>query len=140
MRKGLRADLSGPVLAIIITVAIIAAGLVIAAYFWWLAPHASKTPTITIVGEPSLTQDSSGTWHLYLTVKNDGTDAVQVNYAVINGVKFNPASPVTVNGGDKADIEFTNSTAVTIDTSNPNVSGSLITNGGVYPFNAYIVS
>jgi len=38
----MRGDLSAPVLAIIVTIGIIAAGLVLLAWFWWFAPQAGK--------------------------------------------------------------------------------------------------
>jgi len=49
MRRLHRGDLSAPVLAIIVTIGIIAAGLVLMAWFWWFAPQAGKTggPTDT---------------------------------------------------------------------------------------------
>ena len=38
----MRGDLSAPVLAILVTIGIIAAGLVLLAWFWWFAPQAGK--------------------------------------------------------------------------------------------------
>lgn len=151
MRRALRADLSGPVLAIIITVAIIAAGIGLMAYFWWLAPHASKTPTLTVIGTPALQvsgDDTNGyTIDVYVTVKNDGTDAVQVQSLVItddNGAKYtlNPAggSAVTVNPGQKVQIDFEQSGLTSAPAfSKPSYSATILTDGGVIPVTVYVV-
>jgi hypothetical protein len=135
MRRLLRADLSGPVLAIIITVAIIAAGIGLVAYFWWLAPQAGKTPALVVVGEPALLQDN-GTWHLYMTVKNTGTEDINITKVIIEGNVFNGAVNQIISAGDKVDLDITNSTAITI--TGPSVEGVLVTDGGVYPFSAYV--
>lgn len=130
MRKMLRADLSGPVLAIIVTVAIIAAGLGVLAYFWYLAPTASKTPTLSIIGEPAILGNT-----LYMTVKNLGSQDVTVLKVAIGGQSFdvtmNPIQP-----GAEASIEVVLD-QVTL-TGNV-VEGVLITTAGTYPFSAYIV-
>jgi len=47
MRRLHRGDLSAPVLAIIVTIGIIAAGLVLMAWFWWFAPQAGKAGVLT---------------------------------------------------------------------------------------------
>jgi len=50
----MRGDLSAPVLAILVTIGIIAAGLVLLAWFWWFAPQAGKTGVLQIIGQPAL--------------------------------------------------------------------------------------
>jgi len=52
--KTMRGDLSALVLAILVTIGIIAAGLVLLAWFWWFAPQAGKTGVLQIIGQPAL--------------------------------------------------------------------------------------
>jgi len=132
--KVLRADLSGPVLAILVTVAVIAAGIGILAYFWWMAPHASKAPTIEIIGAPAY-DPTSGT--AYVTVRNPGNEPVKVKKLVINGVEFTPeGGSVTVPAGDKEDITFTGAPT---SVSGYSVEGILVTDGGTVPITLYVV-
>ncbi|MEM1695999.1 MAG: hypothetical protein QXQ90_05335 [Desulfurococcaceae archaeon] len=128
--KQLRADLSGPVLAIIVTVAIIAAGLGILAYFWYVAPSSAKTPTLVIVGEPAVLGN-----RLYITVKNIGSKEVQIQSVVIGGTTINVIQQV--NPGEELALEI-DITGATV--SGPVAEGVLLTTAGTYPFNAYIVS
>lgn len=141
MKRLLRADLSGPILAIIITAAVVAAGLGLIAYFWWVAPQASKTATVTVVGEPALMWNStSSTWTLYITLKNTGTASVNVEYAVINGYKLSLANAVTLGPGEQEAITFTYVNGTATQFTGPSVEGTVITDGGVIPFSAYVIS
>ncbi|MEM1761496.1 MAG: hypothetical protein QW043_02845, partial [Desulfurococcaceae archaeon] len=49
----MRGDLSAPVLAIIVTIGIIAAGLVLLAWFWWFAPQAGRAGVLQVLGMPT---------------------------------------------------------------------------------------
>lgn len=76
-RKG---DLSAPILAIIVTVGLISAGLMIMAWFWWIAPRLGKTGLLMVVGTPvfvCIKVDSSTgeciSGNLTLTIRNAGT-------------------------------------------------------------------
>lgn len=129
--KYVRADLSGPVLAIIVTVAIIAAGLGVLAYFWYVAPSASKTPTLTIIGEPAIVGDS-----LYISVKNIGSKDVTIQAVVIGGQTFTVDQRVSPGDSTTLNVNITG-----VDVSNRLVvEGVLLTSAGTYPFNAYVVS
>ena len=149
MKRGLRADLSGPVLAIIITVALIAAGIGLVAYFWWLAPHASKTATVAVVGTPALqVTEDNGTYiiDVYATLKNDGTDAVVVHGLVIKddtGAKHT-LSPVggdvTIGPGDKVEIDFQETGLTSAPAfNNPSYDATILTDSGVIPITVYVV-
>jgi hypothetical protein len=102
MRRLHRGDLSAPVLAIIVTIGIIAAGLVLMAWFWWFAPQAGKTGALQILGQPSVTC-SGATGTARLTVRNVGNDVVSIPISggiVIGGQEFDiDASKTTVTDG-----------------------------------------
>jgi len=131
--RALRADLSGPVLAILVTVAIIAAGIGVLAYFWWMAPHASKAATIEIIGAPAY-DAASGT--AYITIKNVGNEVVKVKALTINGQPLRPIEEVEIGPGEKADVIFTGGPTV----SEPTVEAILVTDGGTVPITLYVVS
>lgn len=130
--RSLRADLSGPVLAIIITVAIIAAGLGVAVYFWYIAPTVAKTPTLVIVGEPAIVGDS-----LYITVKNIGSKDVTIQSLVLGGQSFS-VNEVIQAGTEKA-LEI-GIAGATVPSNAIVAEGVLLTTAGTYPFSAYVVS
>jgi len=130
--KILRADLSGPVLAILVTVAIIAAGIGVMAYFWWMAPHASKAPTIEIIGAPAYDKNS-GT--AYVTVRNVGNDPVTIEKLVISGYELTP-DKTDVSAGQKVSITFSGGPTGLTGYS---VEAVLVTDGGVVPITLYIV-
>ena len=145
-----RADLSGPVLAIIVTVGLIAAGVILIAYFWWLAPHASKTPTVSVVGTPSLQisgDDTNGyTIDVYVTLKNDGTEPVTVHSLVIkddNNVKHTltpVGGDVTIAPGESVEINFQETGLTNAPPFNdPSYEASILTDGGVIPVVVYVV-
>jgi len=131
----IRADLSGPVLAILVTVAIIAAGIGVLAYFWWMAPHAAKAPTLEVIGAPAL--DATG-GKVYITVRNVGNDPIKVKGLVVNGVELEPqGGEVIIRGGDKEAIIFTGALA---GITGPSVEATLVTDGGVVPVTLYVVN
>jgi len=139
--KGFRADLSGPVLAIIVTVGVIAAGLGLLAYFWWLAPNAGKTATLTVVGTPAMMVDSNGTVTVFATLKNVGNDAVQVKQLVLSisgtPITLNPDNSI-ISAGAKVYVTFTG-TLGSATPSDPSYQGTLLTNAGAYPVTVYFV-
>jgi hypothetical protein len=116
MRRLHRGDLSAPVLAIIVTIGVIAAGLVLMAWFWWFAPQAGKTGALQILGQPSVTC-SGTTGTARLTVRNVGNDVVSI-----------PISGGIVIGGKEFDIDATKTTVTDgqIDATN----GLVILNSG----------
>lgn len=151
MRKA-RADLSGPVLTIIVTLAVIAAGLIIMGYFWWFAPHASKQAAITVLGEPALqispVNDTYSTIDVYVTLKNDGNDNVTIQKLVLSDdnrakIELLPSSggSVILAKGTKQQITFEVTKANTEFSFNnsPSYEGTILTDSGVIPVSVYVV-
>lgn len=133
----LRGDLSAPVLAILVTIGIIAAGLILLAWFWWFAPYAGKTGSISILGTPSIT--SAGT--LYLSVRNTGNDAVVITGVTVNNVacSYNDDTSlnITVQPGESRALVLTCPNAVPQNART--VNGVVITNYGTYQFTASVL-
>jgi len=140
----LRADLSGPVLAILVTIAVIAAGIGLMAYFWWVAPTASKMPTLSVIGEPALSV-STDTVSVYISLKNVGSEAITVEKLVIvddegTALELTP-STTTIGAGQKASITFSKDVSgTTVKFTNPVYGATLVTDGGVIPINVYLIT
>jgi len=94
MRRLHRGDLSAPVLAIIVTIGIITAGLVLMAWFWWFAPQAGKAGTLQILGTPSIVKEKIGGvdhWVAYISVRNAGNEKITVIGVTVKGVSMSKA-------------------------------------------------
>jgi hypothetical protein len=101
MRRLHRGDLSAPVLAIIVTVGIIAAGLVLMAWFWWFAPQAGKAGTLQILGTPSIVWDNASLrWVAYISVRNVGNDPITIVGVVVKGVSMDKEGPLWIKIGE----------------------------------------
>jgi hypothetical protein len=70
-----------------VTIGIIAAGLVLLAWFWWFAPTAGKAGSLQILGTPVLVKEGTN-WVAYIGVRNTGNDPVTITGVVIEGVSF----------------------------------------------------
>jgi hypothetical protein len=135
MRK-IRGDLSAPVLAIIVTVGIIAAGLLLMAWFWWFAPTAGKAGTPEILGQPALV---SSTKTAYISVRNVGNVAITISGVVVSGTTCNIISgSTTLSPGESTVLEAT-CTDLTIPSGTYTVSGVIQTNYGVYTVTLAVV-
>jgi hypothetical protein len=134
MRRLHRGDLSAPVLAIIVTIGIIAAGLVLMAWFWWFAPQAGKTGVLTIIGQPALIcKKTDATYYVekaLISVKNSGTETVTINAVVIEGTNYTP-DPDSVSAGESASITATPPSGTPCP-DKPAVTGTISTNAGTY--------
>jgi hypothetical protein len=140
MRRLHRGDLSAPVLAIIVTVGVIAAGVVLMAWFWWFAPQAGKTGALQILGQPSV-RCGGGTGTARLTVRNVGNDEVSIPVSggiVIGGNSFNitkvngrsvSGDTVNIKAGESAVIEATGSCDASWGKA---VDGVILTSVGTY--------
>lgn len=135
MRR-LKGDLSAPVLAIIVTIGIISAGLVLLAWFWWFAPQVGKTGTLIVVGQPVIicTESKSITPRAYLSVKNVGNSPVAIKEVIIAGFT-NTSSIVNdlINVGASTYLEV--QLPLDLCTSvqdNRTVEGVIITDSGTY--------
>jgi len=136
----MRGDLSAPVLAIIVTIGIIAAGLVLLAWFWWFAPQAGKTGTLQILGQPSVVcSDDTGT--VYISVKNVGNTVVNipVNGSIVVGTESFNISKVdgeTVQGTkvkiDPGDSKIIEASGTCVASWGKAVDGFILTDAGTY--------
>jgi len=134
--RKIRGDLSAPVLAIIVTIGIIAAGLVLMAWFWWFAPTAGKAGTLEIIGQPALVVNS--TYKIaYISVRNVGNAAVTVQKVIVNGTACDIDAKV-INPGESKVLEADCSNA-TISPGVYTVTGVIQTDYGVYTVNLAVV-
>jgi len=147
----MRGDLSAPVLAIIVTIGIIAAGLILLAWFWWFAPTAGKAGSLQILGTPAIVLTNDGgtpnnytddTWTLYIGVRNTGNDRITISAVTVKAMNCNLASGTnTINPGDAPTLVYTCTASQTsyIDpTKEYTVSGVISTNYGSYSFSAAV--
>lgn len=136
--RKIRGDLSAPVLAIIVTIGIIAAGLVLMAWFWWFAPTAGKAGTLEIIGQPALVNLNSSK-KAYISVRNVGNAAVTVqeNGVIVNGTECTIDATV-INPGESKVLVADCSNA-TISPGVYTVTGVIQTDYGVYTVNLAVV-
>jgi hypothetical protein len=151
MRRLHRGDLSAPVLAIIVTIGIIAAGLVLMAWFWWFAPQAGKAGTLQILGTPSIVLDKvSNRWVVYISVRNVGNDPITITGVVVKGVsmdkegtgwiKTDATYTDTLSSGQSGIIIAKNDTRLlAIETTEYSVPCIIQTNYGVFTVNLAVV-
>jgi len=136
--RKIRGDLSAPVLAIIVTIGIIAAGLVLMAWFWWFASTASKAGTLEIIGQPALVVNSTHKI-AYISVRNVGNAAVTVQKVIVNGTICTiTGDSITLNPGESKVLEADCSNA-TISPGVYTVTGVIQTDYGVYTVNLAVV-
>jgi hypothetical protein len=130
MRRLHRGDLSAPVLAIIVTIGVIAAGLVLMAWFWWFAPQAGKTGVLTIIGQPALICNATGVDSALISVKNAGSENVTISKVVILGTEFTPDKTSVPAGGSES-IKATPTKTISCP-SEAAVTGTILTSAGTY--------
>ncbi|MEM1642654.1 MAG: hypothetical protein QXK07_05365 [Desulfurococcaceae archaeon] len=133
----LRGDLSAPVLAILVTIGIIAAGLILLAWFWWFAPQAGRTGTLQILGTPAI--DESG--RLYISVRNVGTETVTIDKIYVEGVEcqIQDSSNKEVPPGPGISIVAECSGVQDKLEGKPAVTGVIVTDYGTYSFTAAVI-
>ncbi|MGC8983007.1 MAG: hypothetical protein ACP5KA_04555 [Desulfurococcaceae archaeon] len=142
-----RADLSAPVLAILVTIGIIAAGLVLLAWFFWFAPQAGRAGSLQVLGTPVIVCTTSGA-NLTIAVRNVGNANVTITGAVVAGISFNKiysdeeitTGGVTLKPGDSKTVIFesTDSKVQTEICGKYSVEGYLTTDYGVFGFSAAV--
>lgn len=136
MRKT-KGDLSAPVLAIIVTIGIIAAGLVLVAWFWWFAPQAGKTGALVIQGQPVIQCPDSGDCVLIISIKNVGNDNVKLTEVYVTGY-FVDVEDIELKAGEAKSLSILLNNIKKSDictVSCPNaVEGVLMTTAGTYVY------
>jgi hypothetical protein len=141
----MRGDLSAPVLAIIVTIGIIAAGLVLLAWFWWFAPTAGKSGSLQILGQPSLiyTKKDSNQYNYtaYIGVRNTGNDAIQIIGLTVEGVSCTDLTLETqqliLSPGGSGTLKAT--CTFTSQLTKYTVQGVIYTNYGTYTVNLAVI-
>jgi len=123
----MRGDLSAPVLAIIVTIGIIAAGLVLLAWFWWFAPQAGKTGALQIIGQPAVICNQTGST-VIISVKNTGSEKVTVTYIYVGNLTYSVTK--ALDPGQSADISVNGDSCPA--TWQYSVNGAVLTTAGTY--------
>jgi hypothetical protein len=126
LRKG---DLSAPVLAIIVTIGLIAAGLVLLAWFFWFAPQASKTGALQIIGQPAVVCNGTYNSWVVISLKNTGSNELTVSQVLVGNLTY------TITGGTLlpgASNEFTPKGRACPATWKYTVDGAVVTSAGTY--------
>ena len=128
--KARRGDLSGPVLAILVTLVLLAIGAAIVAYFVLLG-GAPQQAVIAVVGQPTIVKGSGNNFIANITIKNVGstnitltTTNVRLN---ITGTVVTPnyISRTTLTPGATATIGFYVTNRWPLVASKETVSGVL---------------
>jgi hypothetical protein len=131
----MRGDLSAPVLAIIVTIGLIAAGLIVLAWFWYFAPQAGKTGTLQILGQPVIICLQSSP-RAVLSVKNLGTLDLTIT-GIYAGQMNRTNLNVTVPAGQSKDL------TIQLNGSCPSekiiIDGVIVTTAGTYPTSFTII-
>jgi len=130
----MRGDLSAPVLAIIVTIGIIAAGLILLAWFWWFAPSAGKAGSLQILGTPVF---DNTTKNATIALRNTGNDAITIyrNGVYVNGTQCTIDS-ITIDPG-KSQVITATCTGATV--TGRTVDGYINTNYGVFPVTLNVI-
>ena len=130
----IRGDLSAPVLAILVTIGVIVAGLVLLAWFWWFAPTAGHAGSLQILGQPAI---DNSTKTAYISVKNTGNAPITIEGVVVKGQQCT-FTQLQLQPGESKTITV-NCTRVTIDLNERVVNGIIHTDYGVYTVSLVVV-
>jgi len=135
MRRLHRGDLSAPVLAIIVTIGVIAAGLVLMAWFWWFAPQAGKAGTLQILGIPVYNNVSN---KVYIAIKNSGNDKITIKSIIVNGTVCATDINKVIDAG-KSDVIEESCTNIPIVRTRT-IDGAITTDQGVFPITFNVIT
>ena len=109
--KARRGDLSGPVLAILVTLVLLAIGAAIIAYFVLLG-GAPQQGVIAVVGQPTIVRAGANNFIANVTIKNVGSTTISISAADVRlnitgvTVSANYVSRTTLPPGATATIGF----------------------------------
>jgi hypothetical protein len=148
--RSMRGDLSAPVLAIIVTIGIIAAGLVLLAWFWWFAPSAGKAGTLQVYGQPSIIY--ADPTKIIISARNTGNDIIEITSITVKNVTCDFTTKlIALDPGESKVIEISNATAnnannicnnlkdLNIKPTEYTVQGIIYTNYGTYTVNFAVI-
>jgi archaellum component FlaF (FlaF/FlaG flagellin family) len=129
--KARRGDLSGPVLAILVTLVLLAIGAAIVAYFVLLGA-APQQAVIAVVGQPTIVKSGANNFIANVTIKNVGSANITLQttdvYLNITGttVSANYVSKTYLTPGSTATIGFQVNNKWPAVAGRETVSGALI--------------
>jgi len=121
-----RAAFSLPVIALAATVVIVAVGLTMVAWYWFLASGGS----VEVLGQPALVRKGDY-YEAYLSIRNSGRDAVIVYGLEVEGGKCNIENDCSIKPGESLVIEARCS--INPEPGTSVVRGVLLTSQGSYP-------
>ena len=120
------AAFSPPAIALAATVVVVAVGLTMVAWYWFLAPNGS----VEVLGQPALVRKGDY-YEACIAVRNSGRDAVAVYGLEVEGVKCSVESGDSIKPGESLVIEARCS--INPDPGTSVVRGVLLTTQGSYP-------
>jgi hypothetical protein len=128
--KARRGDLSGPVLAILVTLVLLAIGAAIIAYFVLLG-GAPQQGVIAVVGQPTIVKAGSDGFIASVTIKNVGSAVISSSSVSLNitGTTLT-ASLGDLAPGATATLSFSAGSGWSTIQDKDTVSGALITGAG----------
>jgi hypothetical protein len=121
-----RAAFSPPVLALAAAVAVVAVGLTMVAWYWFLAPNGS----VEVLGQPALVRKGDY-YEAYIAVRNSGRGAVAVYGLEVEGRECIIETGNNIKPGESLVIEARCS--INPDPGASVVKGVLSTSCGSYP-------
>jgi hypothetical protein len=132
--KARRGDLSGPVLAILVTLVLLAIGAAIIAYFVLIGGGAPQQAVIAVVGQPTIVKDGSG-FIANITIKNVGSasatlskDDIKLNI-IEQQLIADYLSSTSLSPGSTAAIGFKANSGWSTIQNKETVSGALVIRG-----------
>jgi hypothetical protein len=128
--KARRGDLSGPVLAILVTLVLLAIGAAIIAYFVLLG-GAPQQGVIAVIGQPTIVKAGSDGFIARVTIKNVGSAVISSSSVSLNitGTTLT-ASLGDLAPGATATLSFSAGSGWSTIQDKDTVSGALITGAG----------
>jgi hypothetical protein len=121
-----RVAFSPPAIALATTVVVVAVGLTMVAWYWFLAPNGS----IEVLGQPALVRKGDY-YEAYLSIRNSGRDAVVVYGLEVEGGKCIIETDNNIKPGESLVIEA--HCNINPGPGASVVRGVLLTSQGSYP-------
>lgn len=137
-----RGDLSAPVLAIIVTIGVIAAGLVLMSWFWWFTPTLGRMGMLVVVGQPVLLNTSTGgneRYNLTIVLKNVGNADIKIESIVIKNTECSISDSRVIGSGKTVVLRNILCSKLDVSKDEYSVEGIVITDAGTYRFIANVV-
>jgi len=129
--KARRGDLSGPVLAILVTLVLLAIGAAIIAYFVLLGAGPQQG-VIAVVGQPTIVKAGSDGFVASVTIKNVGSATIPSSSVTLNiaGTEITISLGEDLAPGATTTLSFSSDSGWSSIATRETVSGALITQAG----------